>query len=181
MSFLHLPGFFSPLWRWGTGFIQALKALPFSLACLLGTVAVCLRAAPWGLTKADFWDAFGTADAASAPLKAWTNYKLHISAMVSGKGETQLCSSKSTNWEHFFRSCAGRHLWGHHLSALCLVASKACRENIFLLLHLSSFCWIQSKTRTLFRVSRQADMTAAPNSEIQWLIQMFLNVCVPVD
>lgn len=30
-------------------------------------------------------DTFGTADAASALWKAWTNYELDISAMVSGK------------------------------------------------------------------------------------------------
>lgn len=52
---------------------------------------------------------------------------------------------------------------------------------IFLLLHLSSFRWVHSKTRTLFRVSRQADITAAPNPETRWLIQMFFNICVPVD
>lgn len=46
-----------------------------------------MRAAWQDLAKPD-GDTFGTADAASAPLKAWTNYELDISVMVSGKGET---------------------------------------------------------------------------------------------
>jgi len=61
------------------------------------------------------------------------------------------------------------------ISLLCAWLQAKRTSRILFLVHLASFCCICSKIRALLRIASQADI-AAPSSEIQWPIQMFLNV-----
>lgn len=158
----------------------------------------CLRF--FSLVKVRSWFHPGTADPVCRCAGCWVHegsmagmcLELQMLPLLHWKHDLIVvgwCQAKEKAANTSLKALTGNFLWGPAPLVISeVIISLPCTElqvkfavSIFLLLRLSSFCRAQPETRTLFRVSRRADITAAPNPETRWLIQMFFNICVPVD